>query len=131
MLQAKKIALITLALIASVAFAADKMTVKELVADAKKFDGKPVTVSGLVDKFKQKTSKKGNDYFTFKLVDKGDKKKIVNLYGQGKPKVEVKDGQLLSVTGTYRLEKTVGNSTFKNEIQVKPDTVRILAQPKK
>lgn len=131
MLQAKKVAFITLALIASVAFAADKMTVKELLVDAKKFDGKPVTVSGLVDKFKQKTSKKGNDYFTFKLVDKGDKKKIVNLYGQGKPKIEVKDGQLLSVTGTYRVEKTVGNSTFKNEIQVKPDTVRVLAQPKK
>lgn len=131
MLQAKKIALLTLALIASVAFAADKMTVKELLADAKKFDGKPVTVSGLVDEFKQKTSKKGNDYFTFKLIDKGDKKKIVNLYGQGKPKVEVKDGQLLSVTGDYRLEKKVGTLTFKNEIQVKPDTVRILAQPNK
>ncbi len=120
----------TLALLSAVAFAADKLTVKELQAETKKFDGKEVAVTGNVESFKQKVSRAGNDYFTFKLVDKDDKKKLVNVFGHEKPKETLKDGQTLTVTGTFRLEKKVGDNTFKNEIQVQPEDIKILAQPK-
>lgn len=126
MKQALKITLLFIALVASIAFAADKLTVKQLQKDAKKFDAKEITLVGKVDKFQQKTSKAGNDYFVFKLVDKDDKKALVNIYGQGKLEKPPKDGDSVELKGTYRVEKKIGTSTYKNELQVKPDQVKVV-----
>lgn len=120
----KSILLITI--LATVALAVTKLSVKELQADTKKFDTKEVTITGVSDKFEQKTSKAGNDYFVFKLADKSDKKILVNIYGQGKVEKPPKDGSTLELKGTYRIEKKVGNRTFKNELQIKPDGIKVL-----
>jgi hypothetical protein len=114
-------------LLATLALATDKLTVKQLQADAKKYDGKEIVLSGKVEKFQQKTSRAKNEYFVFKLIDKEDKKSIVNVYGQGKLEKFPKDGDLVELKGTYRLEKTVGGNTFKNEIQIKPDGIKVLS----
>jgi hypothetical protein len=126
MIRALKTTLFLL-ILATFAIAADKLTVKQLQAATKKFDGKEVVVTGVVDKFEQRKSKAGNDYFLFKLVDKADKKLVVNIYGQGKAVKPPKDGNLVELKGTYRTEKKVGNRTFKNEVQIKPDAIRVLA----
>jgi DNA polymerase III alpha subunit len=123
-------ATILLLLLATLALAADKLTVKQLQADTKKYDQKEITLTGKVDKFKQKTSRAGNAYFTFSLQDPADKKIDVNVYGQGKAEKPPKDGDLVEVKGTYRLEKNVGGNTFKNEIQIKPDAIKVLTPAK-
>lgn len=115
-----------LLILTTVALAADKLTVKQLQADTKKFDGKEIVVTGVVDKFEQRKSKAGNDYFLFKLVDKSDKKLMVNIYGQGKVATPPKNGANVELKGNYKVEKKLGNRTFKNELQIKPDAIKSL-----
>jgi DNA polymerase III alpha subunit (gram-positive type) len=123
--RALKTALFLLVL-TTLAFAADKLTVKQLQAAAKKFDGKEITVTGVVYKFEQRTSKAGNAYFIFKLADKADKKLVVNIYGQGKAAKLPKDGDQVELKGMYKLEKKVGNRNFKNELQIQRDAIKVL-----
>lgn len=109
-----------LLLLSAFVLAAEKASVGSLLKDAAKFDNKAVVVTGKVDKFKARTSRSGNKYFTFELVDG---KEHVAVYGKGELKPEPKDGDKVEVTGMYAKERKVGSSTFKNEIDV--------TQPKK
>jgi cytochrome c-type biogenesis protein CcmE len=90
-------------------------SVSELLKDADKFDGKEVSVKGTVSEFKQKTSRRGLPYFTFKLADKDQK---INVYSQGTAEKELKEKQAVTVVGIYRKEKVVGGVTFKNEVDI-------------
>jgi DNA polymerase III alpha subunit len=117
-------------ILSTLAFAIDKLTVKQLQADTKKYDNKEIILTGKVDQFKQRTSRAGNPYFTFKMVDKADKKIEVNVYGQGKPDKEPKNGDMVEVKGIYRVEKQFAGNTFKNEIQIKPQALDIIEPPK-
>lgn len=91
------------------------ISVDALIKDQKKLDKKDVTVRGRVKDFKARTSKAGNKYATFKLTgEKGE----VNVYQREHPKPLPKDGELVEVIGVYRLEKKVGDRTFKNEIEI-------------
>lgn len=78
-----------------------------------KFDGKAVTVKGKVASFKQKTSKAGNGYYTFDLVDG---KERLSIYGGDKLDPAVKDGDEVAVTGRFAAKRTVGEHTFENEV---------------
>ncbi|HRK23080.1 MAG TPA: hypothetical protein PLX06_14775, partial [Fimbriimonadaceae bacterium] len=60
------------------------------------------------------TSRAGNKYFTFVLVQ-GDKAKV-NVYSQGEAASDLKDGVNVKVIGIYKVEKKLGTMTFKNEI---------------
>ncbi len=126
----KTITIFAVALLATLTFAQDKVTVKELRANVKKFDKKEISVSGRVENFKQKTSRTGNDYFTFLLVDKVDRTKAIHVYGLGKANKPLLTKDLVLVTGTFRTEKKVGDIVFKNEIQVAPAQIVLLARPK-
>ncbi|MBS1706190.1 MAG: hypothetical protein JST40_09975 [Armatimonadetes bacterium] len=100
----------------SIAVAKDVvLDVDTFESKAATYDKKTVTIKGSVSEYKKNTSKKGNAYTT--LVLKG-KKTSVNVYWQSHSKLDIKDGKTLTVTGIYRKEKTVGNRTFKNEIEV-------------
>ena len=123
-------AIFLLVLLAVTAIGQDKMTVKELRANVKKFDTKEISVSGRVENFKQKTSRTGNDYFTFLLVDKIDRTKAIHVYGRGKALKPLLTKDLVLVTGIFRTEKKVGDMVFKNEIQVVPSQIVLLARPK-
>ncbi|CAN1534752.1 hypothetical protein MCEMSE15_01529 [Fimbriimonadaceae bacterium] len=91
------------------------VTVSDLAKKASNFDKKNVQTTGKVEKFEQRTSRKGNAYFVFDLIEG---KERVHIYGQGKLEVKVKDGDKLKVTGFFRKEKKIGDRSFKNEIQV-------------
>jgi hypothetical protein len=87
--------------------------VSEVLKDPAKYDGKAVAVKGVVAEFKARTSKAGNDYFVFDLVEG---KEHLAVYGQGKLQNAPKDGDKVTVTGKYAKERKVGSRTFKNEI---------------
>lgn len=107
-------------MVAGVAFAAEKVTVAQLLKTPEKFDGKAVTLTGKAVKFQQKTSKAGNSYYTLKLVGANDDERI-SVYGRGKLAEELKDDQKITITGKFAKEKKVGTVTYKFEVDVTKD----------
>jgi DNA polymerase III alpha subunit len=93
--------------------AAQETTVEKTLANKDSFDGKEVSVSGIVSKLKLKTSKGGNEYTTFSLTNGSGVSLNVFVWGHSK----VKEGQKVKVIGTYRKVKKVGRYTFYNEIE--------------
>ena len=105
------------------------VTVDELMKKKSEFDQKVVTVRGKVDKFTEKTSKAGNEYTTFTMM--GEKQKL-NGYLREHLKKAPKNGDVIEITGTFRLEKKVGDRVFKDEVDAtsekgKPYGVKIIA----
>lgn len=86
-----------------------------VLKDRVKLDGKTVQVRGVVADFKAKTSKKGNKYFTFDLVEG---KKSVAVYGRGELPKAPRAGDKVLVSGRFRKEKKLGDKTFINEIEL-------------
>jgi hypothetical protein len=120
-----KLVLLLTCLFSSVAFADDVLSVKQLQSDPKRYDGKQITIRGSLDKFEQRTSRAGNAYFLFKLLDKSDKTAVVNVFGRGKLEKLPKHGSLFEVKGIYRVAKKLGNRVYKNEIETKPEHVTV------
>lgn len=114
-LMRRTLSLVPFFALASLALAAEKASVRDLLTNGKKFDGKVVTVTGSVDAFQARTSKAGNPYFVFKLKEKDQ---TINVYGRGKLDKDLKSGAKVEITGKYAVEKKVGKLTFKNEVDV-------------
>jgi len=117
----KRAALVLGVMVAAVAFAAEVLTVDALLKDKDKHNEKAVTVKGVVSDYKQRESRLGNPYLTFKL--KGENK-IANIYMRGKLDGDKapKDGDEVEVMGVYRKEKKVNDSfTTKDEIDASKD----------
>ena len=93
--------------------AAQETTVEKILANKDSFDGKEVSVYGTVSKLKLKTSKGGNEYTTFSLINGSGVSLNVFVWGHSK----IKEGQKVKVIGTYRKVKKVGRYTFYNEIE--------------
>ncbi|MEO1783503.1 hypothetical protein V4762_00335 [Thermodesulfobium sp. 4217-1] len=75
---------------------------------------KNIEVSGAIYNLKFRTSKRGNEYTTFKV--KTEDNKIYNCYS---PKwLSIKNNEVLKVSGKYFETKHVGRYTFYNEIDV-------------
>jgi hypothetical protein len=92
-----------------------EVSIEKLLADREKLHEKMVKVSGKVDKYEQRTSRAGNPYVVFDIVDG---KFRVHIYGQGKLAPAVKNGDSVLLMGKFRKEKQVGSQTFKDEIQI-------------
>ncbi len=101
----------------AIVLAADKTKVADLLDNPTKFDGKSVSVSGTVKKFKAKESKAGNKYFTFDVIEEDD---AVHIYGQGELDPAPKNGDKVELTGKFSKLKKVGDLEFKNEIDITP-----------
>jgi hypothetical protein len=99
----------------AVAMAAESVSVGDLLKDPAKYDKKVITVTGMVSKFKAKTSKAGNKYFTFTLEEK---KEHIAVYGQGELSPEPKNGDRVEATGEFAKERSSGDLIFKNELDV-------------
>lgn len=95
------------------------LTVESLLKDAKKFDKQEVKVRGTIDRLDLKVSKKGNKYTTLSLIGK-DPKKFVKVYMKGHPdaKLKLAKGKVITAFGKYAVEKKLGTSIFKNEVDV-------------
>ncbi len=113
----RALALTALILGSALVLAADKTKVADLLDNPTKFDGKTVTVSGTVKKFKAKESKAGNKYFTFD-VEQDDE--TVHIYGQGELDPAPKNGDKVELTGKFTKLKKVRDLEFKNEIDITP-----------
>ena len=111
--------ILTLSLLTSLAIIAlateEALTVKSLLLTADANDGKAVFLAGKISEFEQKTSKKGNLYFVFKVKEDD---KTINGFSHGEQKPPLKVGDKVEVRGIFRKSKQVGELTFKNEIDV-------------
>lgn len=105
-----------------VALADGPLTVESVVKDLAKYDKQEVKVVGKVKSFKRKTSKKGNDYYVFILVDNEEESSALNVYGSGKMDPLLRDGDKVEAWGIFRREKKVMDFTVKNEIDVSTAT---------
>lgn len=102
--------------------AQEQVTVQALLNDGKKYDGKQVVLVGVVRDLKEKVSKKGNPYYTFKI---GEGKQTISIFSYGK--ATVKEGERVRVTGKFAVEKRVAYATYRNEIDVTKGKVEVLA----
>jgi hypothetical protein len=98
-----------LLILTSTAFA-EAVRPSQVVGNATTYDGKHLMVSGIVQNAIAKTSRRGNEYETFELCDKS----CVKVFAWGHP--ELREGQHLSVSGTFDAVKHVGRYTFYNEL---------------
>jgi hypothetical protein len=106
---------LSVVLLVSIALAAENITVSAILKDPSRFDNKAITVVGKVAKFKARTSRAGNKYFTFDLTEGTSH---IPVYGKGELKPEPKDGDKVEATGLFAKERKLGSSTFKNELDV-------------
>lgn len=109
----KRLIALTALLVFTFAVAADKASVTSLAKDPAKFDNKVVVAVGKVAKFKAKTSRAGNKYYTFDLEEG---KEHVAVYGRGELAPTPKDGDKVEVTGLFAKERKSGSAVFTNEI---------------
>ncbi|MCL6473701.1 MAG: hypothetical protein K6U75_01410 [Firmicutes bacterium] len=103
------------------ALAQEQVTVQQLLNDGKKYDGKQVVLVGVVRDLKEKVSKKGNAYYTFKI---GEGKQTISVFSYGT--ATVKEGDRVRVTGKFAVEKRVAYATYRNEIDVTKGKVEVL-----
>jgi len=97
-----------------------KTSASEILSNPAKYDGKTVKVEGRVQSLKFNTSKKGNAYTTFIVVDHSNNSLNVFSFGT----LSIKRGDLVIVTGLYQKVKHVPpRFTFPNEIDASNGSV--------
>lgn len=109
----------------SLVFAQQQVSVQALLTNGKAYDGKQVVLVGVVRDLKEKVSRKGNPYYTFKI---GDEKGMVSVFSYGK--APVREGDKVRVTGKFTVEKRVAYATYRNEIDVTKGKVEVLTPAK-
>ncbi|MCS6965695.1 MAG: hypothetical protein NZ473_02865 [Candidatus Kapabacteria bacterium] len=96
----------------SICTRAQDIPVEELLENPQQYDGQPVSVVGTIANYREKISRAGNAYTTFRLQADGA---AVNVFIWGHQGLG--DGQRVRVQGVYRRVKRVGRYTFYNEIE--------------
>lgn len=104
-----------LSILPQVAITAEKVFVQEILSNPDKYDGQEVTIEGKASKVKPKTSRGGNEYTSFTLIDNSGKG--ITIFTWGHP--GIRDGQKLTIIGIYQKVKKVGRYTFYNEVEAK------------
>jgi hypothetical protein len=104
-----------LALLWSFAIApAAEVGVCAIVDKPTSFNHQTVTLQGIVMALKETTSRRGNDYTTFKLQDPSGCG-AVNIFAWGHPMLN--NGDRIHVDGVFETEHHQGHYTFYNEIE--------------
>jgi hypothetical protein len=78
------------------------------------FDHQNVTLQGTATQLKETTSRRGNDYTTFKLQAPGGCG-AVSIFTWGHPTLN--DGDQVRVDGVFEVEHHQGKYTFYNEVE--------------
>jgi hypothetical protein len=98
-----------------------KTSVAEILSNPDQYDGKMVHVEGRIQSLKFNTSKKGNPYTTFMVVDSSNN--ALNVFTSGT--LSINRGDSVTVTGRYKKVKRVPpKDTFYNEIETTEDGVK-------
>jgi hypothetical protein len=77
------------------------------------FDGREVVLEGKASALDPRTSRRGNDYFTFRLSDEAGSS--LKVFSWGKPAIV--PGDRVEVRGRFQRERRVGRYVFTNEIE--------------
>jgi hypothetical protein len=86
----------------------------EIVAKPASFDHQTVTLQGTATALKETTSRRGNDYTTFKLQGPNGCG-AVDIFTWGHPTLS--NGENVRVDGVFETEHHQGHYTFYNEVQ--------------
>lgn len=118
-MQSRKLRLLAgttaVGLLSSIAIAsAAEVGVCEIVAKPASFDHQTVTLQGSVTALKETTSRRGNDYTTFKLQHPSGCGAVV-IFTWGHPTLT--NGDQVRVDGVFETEHHQGHYTFYNEVQ--------------
>lgn len=86
-------------------------TVADILNAPDKYDGKQVEVTGVIENYRSKISKRGNPYITFDLTDR---EATIKVFSFGR--FNLSNGNKVRVKGVFSKVKYVGPYTFYNEI---------------
>lgn len=84
----------------------------QILANADRFDGKLVTITGKITNLRETVSRKGNQYYTYDLQE-GQQSIKVFSFGRA----SCGEGSTATVEGRFRKVKTVSGRTFYNEVE--------------
>ncbi len=101
------------------AYAQGSVSVEDIVRDPDRYDGRMVVVVGNINSYRERVSRRGNPYTTFRLEDGGFSVAVFVWGHQG-----LSNGKRVRVTGMFQKVKRVGQYTFYNEISA--DQVELL-----
>ena len=87
--------------------------ISDILASPAQFDGKTVTVRGMAAAVKETTSRKGNDYTTFRVQDSGGAPIVIFTFGH----LGIRNADCVLVIGVFEKVKNVGPYTFYDEIE--------------
>ncbi len=97
--------------LASPALAWDR--IGDILARPEVFDGREVVLAGKASAVDPRTSRRGNDYFTFRLSDEAGAS--LKVFSWGKPAIA--PGDRVEVRGRFQRERRVGRYTFTDEVE--------------
>jgi hypothetical protein len=86
--------------------------IQNLLQTPDQYDGKTVTVDGTITAYRERVSRQGHAYTTFRVGANGRSVSVFAWKPQG-----LANGLRVRVTGTFSKEKHVGRYTFRNEIE--------------
>jgi hypothetical protein len=95
----------------SSALATDR--IGDILARPDAFDGHEVVVEGKASAVDPRTSRRGNEYFTFRLSDETGSS--LKVFSWGKPVIA--PGDRAQVSGRFQRERRVGRYSFTNEVE--------------
>lgn len=85
----------------------------DILARPHAFDGREVVLEGRASAVDPRTSRRGNDYFTFRLSDETGAS--LKVFSWGKPAIA--PGNRVEVRGRFQRERRVGRYAFSNEVE--------------
>lgn len=97
--------------LAGPALARDRLS--DILARPDAFDGREVVLAGKASAVDPRTSRRGNDYFTFRLSDETGAS--LKVFSWGKPAIA--PGDRVEVRGRFQRERRVGRYTFSDEVE--------------
>ena len=96
-------------------------SIGDILARPAAFDGRDVLLEGKASAIDPRTSRRGNEYFTFRLSDATGAS--LKVFSRGK--LTVAPGDRVEVRGRFQRERRVGRYTFTDEVEA----ARIRKQP--
>lgn len=88
------------------------VSIGALLESPERYDGRVVTVSGVIAVYRERASRAGNAYTTFRLQEGGASVAVFVWGHRG-----LRDGVRVRVTGVFQRVRRVGPFTFYNEIE--------------
>lgn len=85
----------------------------DILARPEAFDGREVVIEGKASAVDPRTSRRGNDYFTFRLS--GEMGTSLKVFSWGKPAIA--PGDRVEVHGRFQRERRVGRYVFTDEVE--------------